>query len=707
MCACGLWYAHRHHHKLSHCSPHLSIHPSILSKMPITTHSGCLFYGFGIQFGLIPKSTYRIYTTTRQETVESWDYLHTDSNAPEPEKVDVDPTSAVSLKYKKKTDEWTKDDFDIVRNMQVAYFAMPVGIAGLAVAFKIASDWSEDMIKAGNRERHIVPEVWYQVIVVIAAVNFAFFLFLYLTRAVWYPRKIMKEWDCPLRSNGFGLITIALMLFSFMIYDEIDASVDEEPTQFVGRYFWWIGAVGHALLTVAKFGEWIGRRLEMEHVHAQWMILPVGLGVAALVAPMVKPFPDDNDNAVGNIYIARFFYSFAFLMWITLFVVTFFKVVTTHNSDNRIRHGVFIWLAAPCVLALADYASCTQSAQKCEMDFSEKYFIGLFIFAGLFWANLPHLGFFGRDPFNMGYWTECFALDTLAACACLFYALNGWQTSRALSFAALTMAAIANVTAFLHFCSALVRRREVFTPEVKWGPLSFMKLTHEAFRGNMATLRHYIDAVDVTDTSAKGRENIDLFAAHFNRFCVLHEEHAKHEDEVIFKTFNDFFPEHARKYNDDHTEDHQKLQEWCILANKLLDKVLPTEERKQALDELRGALPAFFEHFEEHLRGEEDNLQPIGRKYLNLAIMKEISRKVWELTPAKRWEVIIPFIVTNLPRHMQRVRYLKVLCWSMPERAQQIGAIVYRNVDAVVWERLRVEVPEIIPRGAANWKRYY
>ena len=139
----------------------------------------------------------------------------------------------------------------------------------------------------------------------------------------------------------------------------------------------------------------------------------------------------------------------------------------------------------------------------------------------------------------------------------------------------------------------------------------------------------------------------------------------------------------------------------------MLDTRLSTEERKASLDELRRDLPAFFEHFEEHLRGEEDNLQPIGRKYLPLAIMKDISREVWEITPAERWEVIVPFIVSNLPRHTQRVRYLKVLCWSMPERAQQIGAIVYRNVDAVMWERLRVEVPEIIPRGAPGWKRYY
>lgn len=81
---------------------------------------GCLFYGIGIELGLIPDSTYRIHTSTRQETVDAWDYQNLDSGAPQPVKVDIDPSSAISLKYKKKTDEWTKDNFDIVRNMQVA-----------------------------------------------------------------------------------------------------------------------------------------------------------------------------------------------------------------------------------------------------------------------------------------------------------------------------------------------------------------------------------------------------------------------------------------------------------------------------------------------------------------------------------------------------------------------------------------------------------
>jgi hypothetical protein len=64
---------------------------------------GCLFFGYGIQYGIIPEQVYRIYTATRQETVDSWNFRFGESNAPEPNKVDTDAHSPISLKYKKKS----------------------------------------------------------------------------------------------------------------------------------------------------------------------------------------------------------------------------------------------------------------------------------------------------------------------------------------------------------------------------------------------------------------------------------------------------------------------------------------------------------------------------------------------------------------------------------------------------------------------------
>lgn len=666
---------------------------------------GCVFYGFGIQFGLIPDDVYRIHTSSKQEISDSWDYMYTNSKAPKPTIVDTDPSSEIALKYKRKTDEWTKDDWHLVRNMQVSYFAMPLALAGLSLTFKVASDWGN--ILAVEEERSIiVHDLWFVILACIAAFFYAAFLVLYGMRLFLYPHKCWIEWDCPLRSNSFGMISIALMLFGFLCYDEIDL--------WAGRLMFWIGAVLHVLLTVAKTGEWMSRRMELEHVHPHYMIVPVGLAVAAMVAPFVQPFPQDSGNAGGNIELARFFLSFAWLMWITLFVVSFFKVVTEHNSDDRLRHGVWIWMAAPCLLGIADYVLCTAdgflSSDQCTANFSQFYFIGIFFAMAFAWAALPQNAFLGRDKFNMAYWIPCFALDTLAACACLYFILNGsdFRLSRTLQFLFLAVASLANFAAFCHFVTCMIRRRVVFTPEVKWGPLSFMKLTHEAFRGSLITLRHAIDAMDLDNEDTKiMEENIGLFAANFNYFCIVHEEHAKHEDEVIFKTFNDYFADHAAKYNDDHAQDHELLKKWRAAANKLLNKNLLKAERQAALNMLRDELPPFFDDFLEHLRGEEDNLQPIGRKYLPLAVMKQISRQVWEITPASQWEIILPWIIHNLPRHPQRVRYLKVLCWSMPERSQQFGAILYRHVDAVMWERLRTELPEMIPRHAPGFRRYY
>lgn len=664
---------------------------------------GCLFYSWGIMFGVFPDYVYRIYTSSKQETEDSWDYMYNDSHAKAPEKVDSDPTSAISLKYKRKTDEWTKDDFNAVRNMQVSYFAMPLAILALSVAFKMGADFSESFNVTGTLRQHVVPDGFYIVTGILGAAIFLLWICLYSVRLILHFHKCKTEWDCPLRSPSFGAISICLMLIAFLIHDEVDNNE--------ARAIFWCGCCLHAFLTIAKLGEWVGMRHELEHVHSQWMILPVGLSVAGLVGPMIPFFDEDNENAVGNVLIARFFQSFAVMMWVVLFVITFFKVLTTHNSDNRLRHGVFIWVAAPCVIGLADYSICVADRvlpiPECNASFVNYFFMGLFLFLILVWSSLPYIAFLGREKFGMQYWIGCFALDALAACAALLYAIYGYNATESLMLIGLVMASIANIVCFLHTLVAIIRRRGVFTPEQKWGPLSFMKLTHEAIRGNMSTMRAALDTLVLKDNSDEAKDQLAVFAAHFNRLCIVHDEHSKHEDQVIFKEFNDWFSKHAKKYNDDHEDFHTKIAHFKDMANSLLNASLTLEERQTALSTLKKELPPFLDYFLEHLQGEEDNLQPIGRKRLPLEVQKQISRKVFEITSAENWEVMIPFIINNLPRHVQRVRYLKVLMWSMPERSQQIGAMVYRNVDAVMWERLRVEVPEMIPRGAWNWRRYY
>eukprot|EP00041_Stephanoeca_diplocostata_P019409 m.418837 g.418837 ORF g.418837 m.418837 type:complete len:1030 (-) comp21294_c1_seq7:310-3399(-) len=693
---------------------------------------GCVFFGLGIRFKLIPSHVYRIYANTKDSVAGAWDWANvTAKSAKQPSEVVFagDKTPA-DLKYKRvKTDEYTIRDFDLVRHMQVSYFAMPLGLAGLATAWKLSStglqEWAVQVVGPAGaqfvRSYEVAADFW-RTFATMAATVYILMLVLYTLRLVSHHNKCVKEWHCPMRSPGFGMISICCVLFSFLAYDQFDG-------EGFGRALWWIGSIVHVMLTTAKFGEWIGKPYELEHVHPSWIILPVGGFVSALVAPIVRavasPISSDEATAIGttnDVELASFFYAFAFLMWIVLFTVTFYKVTTSHNSDARQRSQVFIWVAPPAIAALANFVSCFSrvpnavsglSVGECVQNFNQLYYVSVMLLLGLLWAFLPYINFFGRNPFDMSYWNFVFSLDAFAAASGVYHSITHFKIAEFLFFASLAVATVANLIALLHTLVALVRQRGVFTPAIKWGPLSFMKLTHEGVRGALPHMQRCLAKVDVTD---KG--SIQVFACEFAKFLTLHHEHANHEDLVAYKEFERFFPHHARQWLDDHEKDRVLLRDLEQKINTLLafanstdgcDHGAVSESEATALvNELRDILGPFVEHFLVHLDGEEENLNPIGRKHIPLAIQRTLVQRVWEVTPIAAWTVIIPYMLENMPRIPQRKKYIRSLIWGLgPERAQQVGTIVYKNCDAVMWEVLAQDIPEIIPRGVPGWRRYY
>jgi hemerythrin-like domain-containing protein len=232
-----------------------------------------------------------------------------------------------------------------------------------------------------------------------------------------------------------------------------------------------------------------------------------------------------------------------------------------------------------------------------------------------------------------------------------------------------------------------------------------MKLVHEGVRGATPKLKQYLDALDITNG-----DTVLKFSAEFAKFAILHHEHAAHEDKVIFREFERYFPDHAKEYLDDHEADRVFLADVEDRIKVLLDSngEGAQDEAIAALDFLRNKIPPFLDHFAAHLDGEEANMNPIGRKHIPLAVQKALVKRVWDLTPAKSWAVIIPYVLENLPRLPMRTKFVKALLWGLGgERAQQVGGIIYQTCDAVMWEVLVEEVPEIIPRGVPGWRRYY
>lgn len=680
-----------------------------------------------------PASLYREYLVTRCERIQTWRYRYYGPKPPKPIKIHTASSSSsrggggttttnpIALRYKTKTDEWRKDDFDPIRHMKVDYFSMPMSMGGLSVAFKLSSRLKSLAIISMSENDVIdhrsikVNSNWFQALGVLSVCLYVFMLFLYLTKALLFPKKVTKEWHDPQRSPAFTCMIVCFMFFGFLIYDQLS---NTNADQTIARILYWIGSLLQAFLTIAKVGEWLSRRLELEHVDPSWMLLPLGLGVAAFLAGILDPLPRHAASSVNNLMILRFFLSFSMLLWIAFFILTFFKVLTGHNSDQRQRLGVWHWLSVPCIIGAAEFMWCYNQGNptNCAGDFSFYFFMGIFFLLIFAWAAFPHLAFFGRESvFHMGYWYVCFALDTLAMNASLFYySTSSWYFAQELELAALSLATIANVVALLHTVNALYWRRDICTPDVKWGPLSFMKLTHHAMRSSLSTLRFHLEAMDLNHANVvneatsrdEGIEQVRLFAAHFNRFRIVFEENTHQKEEVLFRAYSDYFPRHPRKFRAKLGKFQEQMIEWCKLAGQLVNRHQPFEVRREAMKILKTELPTFFTRFREHTRGEDENLTPICNKYFSVAHAKDIASEIWRTTSVEKWEAIVPFVLLNLPRQDQRVIFLKSLCWAIPERAQQLGAIVFRSVDDILWDRLQIEIPEMIPRGLSNWRRY-
>jgi len=135
------------------------------------------------------------------------------------------------------------------------------------------------------------------------------------------------------------------------------------------------------------------------------------------------------------------------------------------------------------------------------------------------------------------------------------------------------------------------------------------------------------------------------------------------------------------------------------------DEGVGTTDSGDALDELMTLFPKLIEGNNEHMRGEEDHISPILRKILPSKEMKSLARKSLRTSTPGKWRIMLPFVIKNQDYHMRRVRFLTSLRIAYPERMQMYGGYLYTGIDEVLFNRLRVDFPEIAPRHTeGHWR---
>jgi tellurite resistance protein TehA-like permease len=345
---------------------------------------------------------------------DTYRYLYSKpANIQKPVRITTDRTSPVALRYKKKSPDWKQHDWDALRHLHVHYLFCPLSLAALAMAFKISADTLEILGPEMRDMRFfVVPNTWFSLIACFGAFVLVFMLFLFITKIMLYPQKLRKERTHPLRGASLSSISIAFMIFGFLCYDKLvnPSSNKYSPGQVLGRVFFWLGSLSQLILSIAAVADWIGRPFTLESIQPHWLIYPIGLGIASFTAPVVEPLPSNSEaSSESTRYISELYFSLGWLLWIVLFTVSFLKVVLQPIPDNRGRHGVWFWVAAPCVMGLSDFFVCfsivdeTTREKNCTGGFSAYYFQGILLFLTLVWTCAPHIRFLSVEPFNMWY----------------------------------------------------------------------------------------------------------------------------------------------------------------------------------------------------------------------------------------------------------------------------------------------------------------
>ena len=230
------------------------------------------------------------------------------------------------------------------------------------------------------------------------------------------------------------------------------------------------------LFAVLSVTRWISTPQYKEHLNPAWMIPPLGNLVAAIVAPSI----DTAGAEVGWLW-----FSFAYLMYIALFAVTLHRVIFNEKLVDRLRPTLWIFVAAPAVATSAYVALNAGWDNFARFNF----YTTVIMFSVM--TVLTFDRFFGIHKFEMGYWGLVFPLDTVALVTIQYQMFVKNLLTQVISYFAISIATFVVSMCILHTVMALLRRK-IFIPDEKWGPTSFMKLTHEAFKNSNSSISQHL-----------------------------------------------------------------------------------------------------------------------------------------------------------------------------------------------------------------------
>jgi len=639
--------------------------------------AGCWFFGHAIRFGIIPDSVYIVHINTLPETKYAWDDFTKTVNPPTPQKYrenfrDYPRNTKIDLHYKTlKTTDWEREDFDYIKHSKIAFFPSVIGVAAIPALYKAMS----------VAPRFQTSNLIWEVLTVISLIYTVLFTVPYILKCIKYPKKIKSEWQHPMMNNAFGIPSMIVIVYAFLATANYSTPL--------ARVLFWIGSSTAFLLAIIIIGNILSTIRHPGHLNGAWQMAPVGLYIAAVVGPIVDPSYTE---------VCYLFFGFASILYITLFILTFQNVATNYLADPRHRMFSAIWFAAPSVAAIAWTVLNAPVPQVYIMDPISQtlFYIGVSMALLNVWMSWRR--FLWTDKFFMQMHAFGFPTSALAWAAVLY---DGTVQTALTKILAVFCISVASLVTFVLTMRTMVgiARLKVFIPEHKWGPMSHLPLFQEAARNLLDRIGTTTEAL-AEDPS--NRRLISSLRNSWTNFTTINTFYSTIKRDICFPHIGDFFPGHQAQAL---ANNERMIQE----QNKIDDLLSKTAAGSGIIADpvaLKNSMTDFIQLCRDTYDHLEDHIRPVVRRYIPGPVQKKIMVDCWDDAPREGWWATIPVVVQNLPMQAQRLTYIRAFLWAMPERCQQIGTMVALGVDSVLWYRLKHQLPEIIPRGEAGWKKF-
>lgn len=666
---------------------------------------GCWIFGHGIALGIISPQVYRPYLTERDSRIWGYNFVHAKNKFDTPAKVPILVTGQtyadpVTIMRKERNEvEYKFAHPDVIGHSEVSLFLIPTAVAMLAFQFQLVGHGASNIFD-GTDFAEWGTMVPYQVLYVLSVVLIGIISILYLLKTALHWQKVVKEWNNPLQGNAFIAIPVCLILYGVMYVDR-----DKD----FAAVLIWMGAVIMMAITFVRTADLMMYRLPADFINPVKLMLPIGnflaaIGFGVCDSEDVGHYDAENWN---YLFLSRVWFGAGLLLSVILLPATFRQVMVDHLLDERLRPYMWLWgaltsVAAVAVLVVSGMDPAVGRGVVCQSLWGASlYLFGSF---SLLWLR----GYFSYIDGSNGIWAMAFSTSAFSLSTIFYYFMVDHFFMRV--FTIITITASCAMTAVCG-CHALAQVLDLsmFRSTVRWGPLSFMALTHEMLRFVVPKMSKQIVEANFADSPAA----MDALVKDLSDLLTTYLEHGRHEEEVLFPFMRRYYPNLNLDADQEHDFEHRQVDQMLAAIKAYKDASSSSSEGKSnsngkaLLSALQEVFPAFSDHLMKHLRSEEATFTVIARKIVPFEHMVEINRRVFDLGTAETWATVMPFMVRMLPMPAWKVRYVKTFLVANHNRAQEIGLMIYRGVDSGLWTWISSEIPDIIPRGLPGYRKQY